>query len=113
MSTIIGTVSNPAESAALEATKWLLDVGPFFDRFDHFTPGTKLAILSSTDAQVQAVVKDLQVRKWVDLQRSDVAAGINLLIAKGISGVNTALRDWIVSTSAEPIENLALRKTYF
>ena len=92
-----------------DPTEWLIDVGPFFDRFGP----TKLAVLSSSDAAVRALVTDLQVRKWIDLKRADVAQGIDLLISKSIPGFNAALKSAILTTPVQPVENLALRKAYF
>lgn len=92
-----------------DPTEWLIDIGPFFDRFGP----AKLAVLSSSDAIVRALVTDLQVRKWVDLTRPDVAQGIDLIIAAGIQGVDAALKAVILTTPVAPEENLALRKTYF
>ena len=94
---------------APDPTEWLIDVGPFFDRF-----GTaKLALLSSSDAAVRALVTDLQVRKWIDLKRADVAQGIDLLISKSIPGLDAARKSAILTTPVQPVENLALRKDYF
>lgn len=90
-------------------TDWLIDVGPFFDRFG----AAKMAVLTSTDAQVQALLIDIQVRKWIDLQRADVAAGIDLLIAKGVAGVTPALKAAILTTPVSVEENRALRRLYF
>ena len=98
-----------APPAPPDPTEWLLDVGPFFDRFG----ASKLAVLSHTDPLVQALVKDLQVRKWIDLKRADVAQGIDLLISKSIPGVNAALKAAILTTPVASDENLALRKIYF
>lgn len=92
-----------------DPTEWLIDVGPFFDRFGH----AKLAVLSSSDAAVRALVTDLQVRKWIDLKRADVAQGIDLLISKSIPGIDAALKSAILTTPVQPVENLALRKAYF
>ena len=92
-----------------DPTEWLIDVGPFFDRFGP----TKLAVLSSSDAAVRALVTDLQVRKWIDLKRADVAQGIDLLISKSIPGLNATLKSAILTTPVQPVENLALRKAYF
>lgn len=91
-----------------DPAQWLIDVGPFFDRFG----AAKLQVLASADATVRALVTDLQVRKWIDLQRPDVAAGIDLLTTKGV-GVTAALKADILTTPVAPAENLALRKTYF
>ena len=94
---------------APDPTEWLIDVGPFFDRFGP----AKLAVLSSSDAAVRALVTDLQVRKWIDLKRADVAQGIDLLISKSIPGLDAALKSAILTTPVQPVENLALRKAYF
>ena len=99
--------SEPAP--APDPTEWLIDVGPFFDRFGP----AKLAVLSSSDAAVRALVTDLQVRKWIDLKRADVAQGIDLLISKSIPGLDAALKSAILNTPVQPVENLALRKAYF
>ena len=103
-------VPEPEPAApAPDPTEWLIDVGPFFDRF-----GTaKLAVLSSSDAAVRALVADLQVRKWIDLNRADVAHGIDLLISKSIPGLDAARKSAILTTPVQPVENLALRKAYF
>ena len=103
-------VPEPEPAApAPDPTEWLIDVGPFFDRF-----GTaKLAVLSSSDAAVRALVTDLQVRKWIDLKRADVAHGIDLLISKSIPGLDAARKSAILTTPVQPVENLALRKAYF
>lgn len=92
-----------------DPTQWLIDVGPFFDRFG----AAKMAILTSSNATVKAIVSDLQVRKWVDLKRADVAAGIDALIALGVPGVNAALKTSVLTTPVTADENLALRKLYF
>ena len=94
---------------APDPTEWLIDVGPFFDRFGP----AKLAVLSSNDATVRALVTDLQVRKWIDLKRADVAQGIDLLISKSIPGLDAARKSAILNTPVQPVENLALRKDYF
>ena len=92
-----------------DPTEWLIDVGPFFDRFGP----AKMAVLAHPDALVQALVKDLQVRKWIDLKRADVGQGIDLLISKSIPGLDAALKSAILNTPVQPVENLALRKAYF
>lgn len=87
-------------------TSNLIDIGPFLDRF-----GTsKMAVLSSTNATVKALVLDVTVRKWIDLSRADVAAGIDMIIAAGITGINKAA---ILAVPVGGDENLALRKQYF
>lgn len=92
-----------------DPTQWLIDVGPFMDRFGL----AKLAVLSSTNTTVKALITDLMSRKWIDLQRPDLAAGIDLIIAAGVAGVDGALKTSILTTPVQPIENLALRRLYF
>lgn len=99
----------PAPEPEPLATQWLIDIGPFFDRFG----AAKMALLTSANATVQALVKDLQVRKWIDLQRADVAAGIDALIALGVPGVNSDLKTTVLTTPVADAENFALRKVYF
>ena len=90
-------------------TAWFIDIGPFFDRFG----AAKMAILTSTNATVKAIVSDLQVRKWVDLKRPDVATGIDALIALGVAGVNAALKTAVLTTPVTTEENMALKRLYF
>lgn len=99
----------PPPPAAVNPAEWLIDIGPFFDRFG----AAKMAILVSTNATVKAIVSDLQARKWVDLKRLDVAAGIDALIALGVPGVTSALKTSVLTTPVTADENLALRKLYF
>jgi hypothetical protein len=101
--------SQAASAAAPKPTDWLIDVGPFFDRFGE----AKMPLLMSTHATVQALVKDLQVRKWIDLQRPDVGAGIDALIAIGVPGMTAGLKTSILTTPVTPEENFALRRVYF
>ncbi len=93
----------------VDPAEWLIDIGPFMDRFGP----AKLAVLASADATVRALVTDILARKWIDLQRADVAAGIDLLIAAGVSGVDAALKASILTTPVTRLEQLALRRLYF
>lgn len=99
----------PAPAATGPVWARYIDIGPFFDRFG----AAKINVLMSTNAGVKAVVADCQVRKWIDLDRPDVAAGIDVIIAAGVSGVDAALKNTILTTPVAPEENLALRKLYF
>ena len=101
-------VPDDVPAPVVNPTEWLINVGPFFDRFGP----AKLAVLAHTDPLVQALIKDLQVRVWIDLQRADVAQGIDLLISKGVPGVNAALKTAILTTPVAPDENLVLRREY-
>ena len=87
---------------------WYIDIGPFFDRFKT----QKLAVLSSTDVTVQAILRDVQVRKWVDLQRPDVAQSLAYIGSK-VTGLTAAMQTEILTTPVTDDENMALLKTYF
>ena len=88
--------------------QWLIDIGPFFDRFG----AAKMAVLTSTDAAVKAVLQDIQVRKWIDLQRADVATSL-AYVGSVVPAVTTTLQTAILTTPVAESENLALRKLYF
>lgn len=57
----------------------LISVGAFFDRFGP----QKWAILASNDASVRAVIADASVRKFIDLDNTDLPAGLAILQAAG------------------------------
>ena len=87
---------------------WYIDIGPFFDRF-----GTaKMAVLTSSDVSVKAILADTQVRKWIDLKRPDVVQSI-LYLSSVIPSITEELRDSILNTPVSEEENVALRKLYF
>ena len=88
--------------------EWLIDIGPFFDRF-----GTaKMAVLTSSDAGVQAIIKDTQVRKWLDLKLPEIASALAYVGTK-VPSVTQELQESILNTPVKEKENLALRKLYF
>jgi hypothetical protein len=94
--------------AMVDPCEWLIDIGPFFDRFG----ATKMAVLTSADAGVKAIMQDVQVRKWIDLKRADVASSL-AYIGSVVPSVTAALRTAILTTPVTTEENLALRKLYF
>ena len=98
----------PAEPAAPSPTEWLIDTGAFFDRFG----AAKMAVLTSADAGVKAILADTQVRKWVDLKRADVGQSV-AYIGTVVAAVTPALQTAILTTPVSPEENLALRKQFF
>jgi hypothetical protein len=75
---------------------WLISVGAFFDRFGAF----KIPILASTDAGIQAMIKDAQVRTRINLQRADLTDMLDYIIAQGFA-VNKTI---ILGTPAAPDE---------
>ena len=98
----------PEPPVVVDPCEWLIDVGPFFDRFG----AAKLAVLTSADATVKAILQDIQVRKWIDLKRADVASSLAYVGTK-VPAVDAALQTAILNTPVDPVDNLALRKLYF
>lgn len=54
---------------------WWVEVGAFYDRFGD----AKVPVLASANATVQALVRDTQVRKYIDLNRTDVQQFVEFL----------------------------------
>lgn len=101
-------VDAPAQPQPAPVWEWLIDIGPFFDRFG----AAKMAVLTSADSGVQAVLKDTQIRKWLDLKLPEVAQSVAYVGTK-VPAVTAELQDTILNTPVAPAENLALRKLYF
>jgi len=87
---------------------WLIDIGPFYDRFG----STKIAVLTSTDPILRAILQDLNIRKWVDLKRVDVAEAL-AYTGSVVGAVTNELITSILTTPVTINENAALRKLYF
>ena len=98
----------PTPPIVVDPCEWLIDIGPFFDRFG----AAKLAVLTSADATVKAILQDIQVRKWIDLKRADVASSLAYVGTK-VPSVDATLQAAILNTPVDPVDNLALRKLYF
>lgn len=92
----------------VDPCEWLIDIGPFFDRFG----AAKLAVLTSADATVKAILQDIQVRKWIDLKRADVASSLAYVGTK-VPSVDATLQAAILNTPVAAADNLALRKMFF
>ena len=88
--------------------EWYIDIGPFFDRFG----AAKMAVLTSSDAGVQAIIKDTQVREWLDLKLPEIASALAYIGTK-VPSVPQELQQSILNTPVEEKDNLALRKLYF
>ncbi len=88
--------------------EWLIDIGSFFDRFG----AAKMAVLTSSDVGVQAIIKDTQVRKWLDLKLPEIASAVAYVGTK-VPSVTQELQQSILNTPVEEKENLVLRKLYF
>ncbi len=104
----IADLAAAAASAAAKETDWLIDIGPFFDRFG----AAKMPVLTSADAGVQAIIKDAQVRKWIDLKNPNVPTSLDYIMTK-VAALTGSLKTNILTTPVAPEENLALRKLYF
>lgn len=85
-----------------------IDIGPFYDRFG----AAKMPVLMSADSAVQAIIADLNIRKWVDLARADVAQALAYIGTK-VPSVTAELQQAILTTPVATTENLALRRLYF
>ena len=103
---VVETPEPPAPAAPV--WEWYIDIGPFFDRFG----SAKLAVLTSTDPGVQAILKDTQVRKWLDLKLPEIAQSVDY-VASVVPAVTPELKEAILTTPVAEHENLALRKLYF
>ena len=90
------------------AWEWYIDIGPFFDRFG----AAKMAVLTSSDVGVQAILKDTQVRKWLDLRLPEIEQSVQYIASK-VPELTAQLQEQIVNTKPVEHENLALRKLYF
>ena len=88
--------------------EWYIDIGPFFDRFG----AAKMAVLTSSDVGVQAIIKDTQVRKWLDLKLPEIASAVAYIGTK-VPALTAELQSAILNTPVAETENLALRKLYF
>ena len=102
-----GEFVDVVQPVVADPCEWLIDVGPFFDRFG----AAKLAVLTSADATVKAILQDIQVRKWIDLKRADVASSLAYVGTK-VPAVDATLLAAILNTPVDPVDNLALRKLY-
>ena len=100
-------VQEPVQQTA-PPWEWLIDIGPFFDRFG----AAKMAVLTSTDAGVQAIIKDTQVRKWLDLKLHEIASALAYIGTK-VPAATQGLQQSILNTPVVETENPALKKLYF
>lgn len=112
------TFAPPVPPAApADPCEWLIDIGPFTDRFGP----KKWAVDMSADPFVQAFNRDLNRRKWVDLRHDRVAIAFNYMAGQTIPGIGTIAApiltqsevDTFLTTPVRSDENMALRKLYF
>ena len=91
-----------------DQTQYLIDIGPFFDRFG----SAKMQVLVSSDLGVQAIIKDTQVRKWLDLRLPELTQSVEYVASK-VPAVTEEVKNNVLHTPVAEHENLALRKLYF
>ena len=103
-----GEFVDVAPPVVVDPCEWLLDLGPFYDRFG----AAKMPVLTSPDATVKAIIADCNVRKWIDLQNPDVANGL-AYIGTVVAALTPAIQTAILTTPVTAEENRALRKLYF
>ena len=103
---VVETTDPPAPPAP--EWEWYIDIGPFFDRFG----AAKMPVLTSADVGVQAIIKDTQVRKWLDLRLPEIEQSVQYIASK-VPEFTVQLQEQIVNTKPAEHENLALRKLYF
>jgi hypothetical protein len=84
--------------------QWFIDPGSFRDRFG----AAKLSVLGSTDATIQVLLKDMDGRPWIDLQRADVIQGL-AYIGSVVPAVTQQLQSQILTTPPTSFEQLVLR----
>lgn len=71
---------------------WWIGVGAFYDRF----AGAKIPVLASADPTIQAMVRDTQIRQYIDLKRPDVSQLV-AYIADAVPELTEALADSILN----------------
>lgn len=96
------------DAPPVDPCAWLIDIGPFYDRFG----SAKMAVLTSPDASLKAILADVNIRKWVDLKRPDVVQALAYVVSV-VPAVTPALQTAILTTPVTAEENRALRKQYF
>lgn len=92
----------------VDPCEWLIDKGPFFDRFG----AAKMTVLTSNDAVIKAILLDIGARHWIDLKRPDVATSL-AYVGSVVPAVDATLQAAILTTPVAAADNLALRKLYF
>lgn len=75
-----------------------ITVGAFFDRFG----ALKWAILASTNAGVQAVIKDCSVRNYIDLDNPDLPAGLAIVVTAGHAIDPAAVINGVIQEKERP-----------
>lgn len=88
--------------------EWLIDLGPYYDRFG----SSWMDILTSTSPVVGAIVKNGNIRKYIDLKNPAVLTQLKVLQSY-IPSITDDLIATMLNTPVRPEENRALRIDYF
>ena len=83
----------PVVIAPVDPCQWLIDIGPFYDRFG----SAKMSVLTSPDPSLKAVLTDINIRKWIDLKLPSVAQGL-AYVGAVVAAVTPALQSAILTT---------------
>ena len=103
-----GEFVDVVQPVVVDPCEWLIDKGPFFDRFG----AAKMTVLTSNDAVIKAILLDIGARHWIDLKRPDVATSL-AYVGSVVPAVDASMQAAILNTPVAPVDNLALRKLYF
>ena len=86
------------EPTPVDPALWRIDVGSFFDRFGE----AKLAILSSDNAVVKAMIMDASVRKYISLvERKDELTQMLGLLQTLVPGISLDVAAILETTPTE------------
>lgn len=75
-----------------------ISVGAFFDRFG----AQKYPILASTDPGVKALIQDVSVRKYIDLDNVQLPYGLAMLVAAGYPIIPEDITDATITEAEKP-----------
>lgn len=88
---------------------WFIDKGSFFDRFGV----AKIPVLMCTDPTVQAMLKDISNRWWVDLRDPNIATALSFMVGVATPGIGTITSPITGMTSELASTILSTRPTIF
>ena len=86
------------EPTPVDPALWRIDVGSFFDRFGE----AKLAVLSSENSVVKAMITDASVRKYIALvERKDELTQMLGLLQTLVPGISLDIAEILETTPTE------------
>lgn len=102
-----GMFVRPEVAVQEDPALWLIDVQPFMERFG----ASEFAIYKGTQDSAVIFNRSMERSKWVNLRSESLKAYMDALAKDGY--ITVEQKDAILSASVLPMENMALRKTYF